>query len=308
MAIYIKKNSGIKSLEEEPFSSEKEMQGFVQKNLDELFGLKLIAQEFAPTGDRRIDTLAFDTKDKNFVIIEYKKGVNWSVVDQGYTYLSLLLDRKADFVLKLNGVYEHKFSLGDINWEGSRVIFIAPSFTTYQTGSLGFQDIAFELYKLVPYKDGIISLEQIQNKNTQAKLSEVKEVSDQAKRVQKEVKSYNVDYHFRSGWEVGRELFDELSNRLLELDSRLSIKPVKTYIGINMDRKNIFSVHSRLAGLVFHIVRFRPKDLKDPAGKLRYLPNSKKYFNVHISEMRITSKADIDYAILIAREALGKYK
>ncbi len=306
MPIFLKKQEIANALKEKPFENEREMQKFVQNNLEQLFNLKFVAEEFAPTGDLRIDTLAFDPEEKSFVIIEYKKGANWSVIDQGYTYLSLLLDRKADFVLKMNGAHGHKFSTGDINWESSRVVFIAPSFTTYQTGSLGFQDIAFELYKLQQYDGEIISLEQIQGKNTQAKLSEIK-TSDEANRVQREIKSYTVDYHFRSGWEVGRELFDELSSRLLELDNRLALRPVKTYIGINMNRKNIFSVHSRVAELVFHIVRFQPKDLKDSENKLRYLENSRKNFNVHISEMRIKSKADIDYAIMIARQVLKNY-
>jgi len=306
MPIFLKKQEIAQALKEKPFGNEREMQKFVQDNLEQLFNLKLIDVDFAPTRDLRMDTLAFDPEEKSFVIIEYKKGANWSVIDQGYSYLSLLLDRKADFVLKINGTHGHKFSTSDIDWESSRVIFVAPSFTTYQIGSLGFQDIAFELYKLQQYEGDIVSLEQIQGKNTQAKLSEIK-TSDEAKRVQREVKSYTVDDHFRTGWETGRELFDELSSRLLELDSRLTIRPVKTYIGINMNRKNIFSVHSRVAELVFHIVRFQPKDLKDPEEKLRYLPNSMKNFNVHISEMRVKNKADIDYAIMLARQALKKY-
>jgi hypothetical protein len=39
----------------------------------------------------RIDTLAFDDESKGFVIIEYKKDRNFSVVDQGMAYLKFLL-------------------------------------------------------------------------------------------------------------------------------------------------------------------------------------------------------------------------
>ena len=38
---------------------------------------------------------------KSFVIIEYKKGKRYSVIDQGYAYLNTLLAHKGDFVLKV---------------------------------------------------------------------------------------------------------------------------------------------------------------------------------------------------------------
>ena len=50
----------------------------------------------------RLDTLCFNKMSNSFVIIEYKKGTNYSVIDQGYTYLSTLLNNKSDFILEYN--------------------------------------------------------------------------------------------------------------------------------------------------------------------------------------------------------------
>lgn len=307
MSIFILKQSKLTEVTEDSFKNEKEMQALVENNLEELFGLKFVASEFMPRGDLRIDTLAFDPREKNFVIIEYKKGSSWAVMDQGFSYLSLLLDRKADFVLEMNKNHSTKLAISDIAWETSRVIFVAPSFTTYQTGALGFQDVAFDLYKFQRHSGNIISLEQVQGKVSKAKLSEVQTMSEEARRVQREVKQFTVEDHFPLGREASKELFDEFTTRLLELDSRLSIHPVKTYIGISIGRKNIFSIHPRLSELKFDVVRFKPEDLKDPEKKLRYLENSKKNFNVHISEIRIKNKSDSDYALMVARQALAKY-
>ena len=52
------------------------------------FGLDLVRSEFELQG-LRIDTLAFDTDSKGFVIIKYKKDRNMSVVDPGVAYLNL---------------------------------------------------------------------------------------------------------------------------------------------------------------------------------------------------------------------------
>jgi len=62
-------------------------------------GLHLVKSEFS-IKNKRIDTLAFDPESKAFIIIEYKRNKNISVVDQGFTYLSLMLENKADFIIE----------------------------------------------------------------------------------------------------------------------------------------------------------------------------------------------------------------
>jgi selenocysteine lyase/cysteine desulfurase len=60
----------------------------------------------------RIDTLAFYNESKAFVIIEYKKDRNFSVVDQGMAYLNLMLNNKADFILEYKIEEINKISRG----------------------------------------------------------------------------------------------------------------------------------------------------------------------------------------------------
>ena len=50
----------------------------------------------------RVDSLGFDNESKSFTIIEYKRDKNISDIDQGYVYLDLLLDNKAEFILAYN--------------------------------------------------------------------------------------------------------------------------------------------------------------------------------------------------------------
>ena len=64
------------------FSLEKEVQTLTENSLKELFNLELIRSEFS-LKNFRFDTLAFDNDTNSFVIIEYKKDKNFSVIDQG---------------------------------------------------------------------------------------------------------------------------------------------------------------------------------------------------------------------------------
>jgi hypothetical protein len=72
----------------------------------ELFDLEYVKSEFELHG-LRIDTLAFDKESKGFVIIEYKRDRNFSVVDQGMAYLNLMLNNRADFILNITKVLLH---------------------------------------------------------------------------------------------------------------------------------------------------------------------------------------------------------
>ena len=57
------------------------------------------------------------------MFIEYKKGNSYSVIDQGYTYLQLLLNNKSDFVLVLSHHLNKVLKTDEINWSGSKIVF-----------------------------------------------------------------------------------------------------------------------------------------------------------------------------------------
>lgn len=78
-----------------------------------------------------LDTLAFDEELKSFVIIEYKKDKNFSVIDQGYAYLSVMLNNKADFILEYNETVIKAWKT-DVDWSQSKIIFVSQGFTNYQ--------------------------------------------------------------------------------------------------------------------------------------------------------------------------------
>ena len=92
-----------KLLKQSVFKLEKDIQTFVENHIPDILGeeYEFVCTEF-PVGDFRIDSLAFNKETKSFIIIEDKKVENKSLVDQGLTYLKLLRDRKADFILKYN--------------------------------------------------------------------------------------------------------------------------------------------------------------------------------------------------------------
>ena len=98
MQVFHIDGGNLKSVDGIPFRNEKELQDIIDSNLKKIFNLDFIKAQFT-VDDLRIDTVAYDSNNKSFVLIEYKNNANFSVVDQGYTYLNLLIDKKAEFIL-----------------------------------------------------------------------------------------------------------------------------------------------------------------------------------------------------------------
>ena len=140
-------NNILKNVDEVSFKLEKDIQDVVEKNLEQLFSLDFVATEF-PIENYRFDTVAFNKDSMSFVIIEYKRGKNESLVDQGYAYLYTLLNRKADFVLLYNDRFSKSCNIKDFDWSQSRIVFVSPQFTDYQKNATSFSKMAFELYEI----------------------------------------------------------------------------------------------------------------------------------------------------------------
>src|SRR5262249_15074747 len=144
------------------FDIERDLQRLTEDNLSTVFGLKFVRTEFQLNG-LRIDTLAFDPETKSFVILEYKRDRSFSVIDQGYAYLSLMLNHKADFILEYNDKNKASIDRESIDWSQSRVIFLASTFTAYQQQAINFKDLPIELWEVKRYASDIILYNQLKS-------------------------------------------------------------------------------------------------------------------------------------------------
>ena len=115
MAIFNIQSSKLAPIREKDLILEKEVQKLTEENLGTVFGLQSVRSEYA-LGDFRIDTLAFNKEAMAFVIIEYKRDKSFSVIDQGYAYLSLMLNNKADFILEYNENLKANLKKDDVDW------------------------------------------------------------------------------------------------------------------------------------------------------------------------------------------------
>lgn len=222
-------NKNVKKITEKFFNLEKDIQSLVENNMEALLGLEFIATEFqVDNSNLRLDSVAYDKENNAFKIIEYKRGRNESLIDQGYTYLNLLFSNKADFVLKYNEVKNKNLKISDIDWEQSRVVFISQQFTNYQTKANNFKNNPIELIQIKKYEDNIIELDFIE-KNSTTELPFNEQFNNKISNVSKQVKVYTEEEHINKTSDELKEIYYNLKDVLLSWGN-IKIDPKKLYV------------------------------------------------------------------------------
>lgn len=282
----------IEEIKELHFSSEKELQKLFEKNIKTLINLEFIETEFL-VSNFRIDTLAFDKEANAFVIIEYKNNKNISVIDQGYTYLSTMLNHKADFVLKYTNKFNVIKEINDFDWSQSRVIFVNTNFTIYQMNCINFKDLPIELWKIKRFNNNTIIFEQIKPINSNESIKSIEPTFNEDKGKAKETKTYIEDDLTKGVNNSILDIYNDLKEYILSLNNEIELKPRKIYIGFNRGRKSIISIKLQNNSIILWINK-DPKSINDPQKIIRDVTNIGHHGNGN-SEIKIENKNNIGY-------------
>ena len=271
MPIYNIDGENLTPIKQVKFKNERELQTLTEKNLEELFNLKFVASEFQ-VDNLRIDTLAFNEETKSFVIIEYKNIKNYSVIDQGYSYLSLLFNNKAEFVLKYNLVFNTSLSKDEFDFSQTSVMFISPSYTTYQLRSVEFSDIAFELWKVVKYSNGTVLFDKVNDTNTTASIKQITNSDNKKQKVNKEIKKYTEEDTLNGKSDDIKSLYYDLKEFVLSNYDDIEINHWKYYFVFKVNNKIVASA-SVLAKSIKSWINLKETELNDPDNRIRNVAN-----------------------------------
>ena len=241
MNIYqLHNNQSLTVVEEKPFRLESEIQRIFEDNLKALMGLTLVRSEFT-IKNKRIDTLAYDEQTNAFIIIEYKRDKNISVVDQGFTYLSLMLENKADFIVEYNEQLKKNLQRTSVDWTQTRVAFVSTSFTENQILATNFKDIAIELWEVKRYANDTIVVNEVKKSRSAESIKPITQQNQELKRVTDEIVVYTEDQHLDGKDEEIVDLYEKYKNAILNLASDIEIKPQKWYLAFKKE-KNIADI------------------------------------------------------------------
>lgn len=301
MKLYKWKNSQtLNDLKEIPFKLEREIQNIFEENLSEIMGLQLVKSEFS-IKHKRIDTLAFDKQSQAFIIIEYKRDKNYSVVDQGLTYLNIMLQNRAEFILTYNETLNETLHSKDVDWTQSRVAFVSPSFTENQISASDFKDLGIELWEVKQFENNILSINSIKKSNAAQSIKPLLENNESFKEVKENIKVYTEEDHYKNGSDATIELYEKFKSAILNLADNIEILPQKFYIAFKKG-SNITDIEMQKKALkIFINAKFGsindPKNIAKDVSNIGHRGNGE-------YQIQIENDNDLEYIMSLIKQVI----
>ncbi len=150
---------------------ERSLQQTIERNMEVLFGVRLLASEFS-TGIRhggRMDSLGID-ENGSPVIFEYKRAVNENVINQGLFYLDWLMDHRGDFkVLVLDRLGAE--GAESIDWRNPRLICVASGFTRYDEYAVQQMNRSIDLVRYRDFGGDLLALDLVHSSKVETTTS-----------------------------------------------------------------------------------------------------------------------------------------
>ena len=300
MKIFTSKKGQLSQLKQQKFKLEKDIQRLFEENLTLLSGYIFIRSEFS-IKNSRIDTLAFDPETQAFVIIEYKRQQNSSVVDQGISYLNLMLEYKADFIVEYNEKQKVPLKRNDVDWSQSKVIFVSPAFNDFQIQATNFKDLPIELWEVNRFDNDIITLNIINKSKSAPNIKAVSNEKREEFSILKEIKVYQESDHLSDKSDFIQELYEDFKQGILNLDPDIEINTRKLYIAFKKDR-NIADIRIQQKNLKIWI-NLPYGELDDPKNLAKNVSNTGHWGNGDY-EIAVESTQYLEYVMSLIKQAI----
>ena len=168
-----------------------------------------------------------------------------------------MVNNKAEFILEYNEKTENALKRNGVDWASSRVVFVAPSFNSYQRNSINFSDVPFALWEIRKFEKGLVALDRVESSSSES-IEKLASKDDRSviRKVNSEVKTATVEQHEKDLDDNQRKLWEGLKERLRQLNGG-DFYAQKNYIGFQKDGTGLDSDLMRSALLCIVIDRFQ---------------------------------------------------
>ncbi|GGK29209.1 transporter [Streptomyces camponoticapitis] len=153
--------SGVTEVAPRRAEVEADVQGLVEAHMETLLGVRFLASEYGtgPVHGGRIDSLGLD-ENGSPVIVEYKRGVDAGVINQGLFYLSWLMYHRAEFEHLVRDQFGST-AAAQVLWSAPRLICIAGDFTRYDIHAVREHRRPIDLVRYRFFGSDLIGLETV---------------------------------------------------------------------------------------------------------------------------------------------------
>ncbi|MFF3274426.1 DUF5655 domain-containing protein [Streptomyces chrestomyceticus] len=140
---------------------EADVQHLIEAHMETMLGVRFVASEYGtgPVHGGRIDSLGLDENDAP-VVVEYKRGTDAGVINQGLFYLAWLMDHRAEFG-HLVRARLGAAAASRVRWSAPRLICVAGDFTRYDEHAVREHRHCIDLVRYRFYGQQLVGLETV---------------------------------------------------------------------------------------------------------------------------------------------------
>jgi predicted transport protein len=223
-----------------------------------------------------------------------------------------MLNNKSDFILEYNESKKNNLKRDDVDWSQSKIIFVSPSFNSYQKNSVNFKDVPFELWEIRKFSDNIVSFNQQLSSSKESIQMVEGSKNTVIKRVSSEVKVYDEEHHTNPITEKNKLLYKTIKEELMKMDE-VEFVNTKNYIGFKKNNIIVSYINFFKNSLRFDVVKGNIKqdgskskgffNLDDPKNLSKVIQIKfksgvrREYYNIKVS-----NKDEIGYLIMLLKQ------
>ena len=292
------KNQSVQKVLPMKVGLERDIQRLFEKNLEAILDIKFLASEYSTSFGGRIDTLGIDNNGSP-VIIEYKRGQNYNVINQGLSYLRWLLDHKEKF----EALVREENDGVEIDWKSPRVVCVAESYNKFDLDTADLLPISIELYRYQMYDGDMLLLERASQPKVKISTSGVFDMKESESKPFKEKIQYSIEDHLTSASKKSKELFSIFKEQVTALDDEVIEEPKAKYIAYKLTT-NFVDVVIMKDGLKIFL-NVPSGKLENPNGIARDLTQPKKigHWGNGDYELKFEDESQIDAVMSLVRQS-----
>lgn len=298
MAIFYTKNKKAEKISPIKIGLEKNIQKLFEENLEDILNIKFLATEYSTSFGGRIDSLGIDNNNSP-VIIEYKKGQNDNVINQGLSYLHWLLDHKADF----EALVRNKKLDIEVDWQSPRVICVAESYNKFDLDTADLLPMNIELLKYQLYENDLLLVEPEAQRKIKISTSSIFQKGEKQKKNFKEKLHYSIEDRLKIANPKIKKIFSDLKEQILIIDESITEEAKAKYIAYKMTTNFCDIVVLRDALKIF--INVPSGKLNDPNKIARDLTKPKPigHWGNGDYEIRLEEEKDIEKVIDLIKQS-----
>lgn len=277
------------------FPTEKPLQNLVEKHLQVFLGIRLVATEHStgPKHGGRIDTLGLD-ENNSPVIIEYKRNVHESVINQGLFYLDWLVDHQGDFrLLVLHRLGQE--AANNIDWSSPRLICIASDFTKYDVHAVNQMQRHIELMRYAVLGSDHLMLELVNQPNVPAPPKPSKPVATASMQAAGDPGKREVELTLQKCSSALQQVFASLDEFIRERGADVVVKPLKLYFAYSRFKNFVCVIPGSQKNVLWLFLKLNPATVPLEPGFSRDA-SGESHWGTGDLELAISSEEDLEKA------------